>query len=421
MDVKTQIVILAVMILLSGFFSALETAFYSIGHITIRSLLRQKHPSAPALHRIKHRQRRMIITVLVMNNLVNIGASAFAAGIAIKIYGSTGIGIATAVMTFLILVFGEIVPKNLAALFAERMALFLARPLEILMWALLPITYIFEVMIMGLNKLVNVRTQKIFSEEKLKTLVEIGTEEKSLGMSERELIEGVLDFDDITAQEVMTPRVQVFALNKDLKIKDALPIINKENFSRIPIYKGSIDQVVGFVHIKEILMMVEKKKLNLRLEAIARKPLFTSQERIVSELFKELQGKRTHLAVVVDEHGGTEGILTIEDLLEELVGEIMDETDLSPEMIMRIDKNTIVVHGDTEIDDINRFFNVELPRKRKYHTIAGLMHYELHKIPRKNSTIEISGLKVKVLVEVGNKPIKIRISKSTSTSCNQSK
>lgn len=412
MKLEVQIIVLVVLLAASAFFSALETAFYSINNIALRRLLKAGKPGARAVQRVKANPRRMIISVLIGNNIVNIAASAIATEIAIGYFGSKGVGIATGIMTFLILTFGEITPKNLASVYAEKFALFLARPLEIVIWILLPITYFFELFIATLQRLLgNTDTSKIYSEEELKTLVEIGAEEASLGMTQKEVIEGALQFDDITAKEVMTPRVKVFGLDQTMKIKDALTFINQEGYSRIPVYDGSIDRISGFVHIRDILKAVEQKKLTARLGSLAVKPVYTSQERVINNLFKEMQIKKKHLAVVVDEHGGTEGVVTIEDLLEELVGEIMDENDLSPELIMRVDKSTIIVHGDTEIDDVNHFFKTDLPKKGKYYTIAGLMHQELQKIPRKNAKVQVEGVLLQVLEEVGNKPVKVKLTK----------
>jgi CBS domain containing-hemolysin-like protein len=379
-------------------------------------LVKSKKKGAATLNKIKEQPRKLIITILIGNNLANIAASTLAAKIMIDMFGSTGIGIATGIMTFLILVFGEIIPKTFALAHAEEVSLAVAPVMEFLMYVLYPLVAFFEAISKAGVKLSGAdKEPPLLTEEEFETLLEIGAKENVLERKEKELIEGILEFNDITVEEVMTPRVKMFCLDADMTVKEALPLINRENFSRIPVYDETIDKIVGVVMVRDVLDACIKRKTGHKLRKLAIKPLFTSSKRIISPLFKELQENRKHMAIVVDEFGGTEGVVTMEDLLEEIVGEIMDESDISPKMIMRIDKDNIIVHGDTEINDINDFFNIALPRPERNITISGLLHHKLKKIPKKGNKLRLSIAELTVEEVSQNKILKVRIKKLRKT------
>ncbi len=408
-----ELITLIVLICLSAFFSGVETAFVGLTHIKLHHMLAKRKKNADVVARLKEKPQRLITTILIGNNIVNIALSAISTKIALDLFGSTGVAIAVGIVTLTILIFGEITPKSLAIAHAEKITLMTARPLELVSFVLFPLVIIFEGLSILATKITGGENKNpTVTEEELKTMIEIGEKENIIEQKEKEFIEGVLEFNDITAREVMTPRVRMFALSADIKIKDALPRINKKGFSRIPIYKGTRDKIVGVVHIKDILNAVAKKKTNRKLSSIAADPVFVTENRIVSEIFKEMQEKRTHLVIIVDEYGGTEGIIALEDLLEEIVGEIMDESDLSPEMILRVTKNVVVVHGDTEVDDVNDFFHVNLPVSERYNTVNGLFHHKLRRIPRKNATLEFDGVTIKAQEVSKRKILKAKITKT---------
>ena len=392
--IETQsFVLLAVLIGLSGLFSGIETAVYSVSTVHARTFLKNRRIGAEALVRLKQNPRKFIITILLANNIVNIWAAGLATSIAIGIWGSAGVGIATGIMTFLILVFGEIAPKNIASAHAGAISLRIAPFILFVQKIFLPLIWIFEFMTRFFMKLFKLEKKPhVVTEEELKTMFELGVEHDILEKEERELLEGVLEFNDITAKEVMTPRARVFTLPSHMAISHAIKKLNRTSFSRIPIYEDSTDHITGIVHIRDILKAVEKKKTKNPLKSIANKPLFISQEMIISDVFKELQRKSSQMAVVLDEHGTKLGIATMEDLLEEIVGEITDESDVSPELMKRISKNKIVVHGDTEIEEVNSFFGVDLPHKDRNTTISKLLHKKLKRLPRVNSQIDIDNL-----------------------------
>ena len=224
------------------------------------------------------------------------------------------------------------------------------------------------------------------------------------------LVHGALKFDDTVIRSVMTPRTRMFTLNSKMLLFEALPQINQSGYSRIPIFGDTNDDIIGFIHVRDILKELEKDNKMISLKQIARKPVFASQEKMVSSLLKEMQGRKTHMAIVVNEHGGVEGLVTLEDLLEEIVGEIEDETDLTrPAEYEKIDQDTIITNGEIEIDTINEIFKTKIPEGDDYASLSGLLHEKLRDIPQEGDKVEINELRIIVEKVSKNIPKKIRI------------
>ena len=223
------------------------------------------------------------------------------------------------------------------------------------------------------------------------------------------MVHGALNFDDIVIRSVMTPRPKMFTLNSKMMLFEALSEINKSGFSRIPVHSENTDKIVGIVHIRDVLKKLESEEKMITLEQIMREPVFVSQEKRVSDLLKEMQGRRTHMAIVLDEFGGVEGCVTLEDLLEEIVGEIIDETDTENQIFQSEGKDAMVTNGEIEIDTINEFFETNIPQGDDYSQLNGLLHERLHDIPKEGDTIEIASLRIMVEKMTENKPEKIRI------------
>ena len=250
------------------------------------------------------------------------------------------------------------------------------------------------------------------TEEEIKGVIDQGLEEKALEKDEMELVHGALKFDDTVIRSVMTPRTKMFTLNAKMLLFEALPQINQRGHSRIPIYGDTSDDIIGFIHVRDVLKELEKDNKMTSLEKIAREPVFASQEKMVSGLLKEMKGRKTHMAIVVDEHGGVEGLVTLEDLLEEIVGEIEDETDLTRQAgFERIDQDTIITNGDIEIDRINEIFKTKVPEGDDYASLNGLLHERLQDIPQEGDKVEVDELRIIVEKVSKNIPKKIRIEK----------
>ncbi|MDC0193828.1 hemolysin family protein [Candidatus Nitrosopelagicus sp.] len=412
MQLEYEIAVLIAMIGLSGYFSGLEVALVSIRLSKIEQMVKDKVKGATSLHKLKSNPSRMMSSVNLGNNLASIAATALATDIALKLFGDDGLAIAIGIMTFLILIFGEITPKTYCNANAAKVAIKNSRILLIFGYAFFPIVWIFEIITKGMIKLTG--SSDIppgLTEDEIKEVVEQGYKDKAIEKQESELVHGALNFDDIVIRTVMTPRTKMFKLNSKMMLFEALPEINKSGFSRIPVFADNTDQIVGIVHVRDVLKKLEGNEKVISLEQIMREPVFVSQEKRVSDLLKEMQGRRTHMAIVLDEFGGVEGCVTLEDLLEEIVGEIQDETDTEKPSFQRDGQNAIVTDGDIEIDVINEIFKSDIPPGDDYSTLNGLLHEQLHDMPKEDDKIEIGSLRIIIEKVSKNKPEKIRIEK----------
>jgi len=407
---------LAVLIGLSGFFSGLEVALVGIRKSKVIQLVNEGVKGSKALHKLKTNPSWMMSSVNLGNNLVNVGASALATTISMRLFGDDGLGIAIGIMTFLILVFGEITPKTYCNANSTKIALRYAPVLLGFSYLFYPVVKFFEIITKGVVKITGSSyVPPPITEEEIKGVIDQGLAEKALEKDEMELVHGALKFDDTVIRSVMTPRTKMFTLNAKTILFEALPQINQNGYSRIPIYGSSQDDIVGFVHVRDVLKELEKENKMKSLEQISRKPVFVSQEKMVSALLKEMKGRKTHMAIVVDEHGGVEGLVTLEDLLEEIVGEIEDESDLTkPTGYERIDQDTIITNGDIDIDTINEIFKTQIPEGDDYASLNGLLHEKLQDIPQAGDKIEIEDLRIVVEKVFKNVPQKIRIEKIKS-------
>lgn len=408
-----QIIILLALLVLSGFFSGSETAIIATSEAKVRNLVDQKKRGAKVLKMLKEDPHRLLITILIGNNLVNIGASVLATVIFTKLLGDSGLGIATGVMTFLVLVFGEITPKSFATKYSAQMSLMVARPLYILQIIFSPIIWILDKIVKVLIKWMgsDVREEQI-SEEEIKAFIDMGAEKGSIEKRERELLKNVLQFNDIEVEEVMTPRVSIETLPIESTLQEAIDFAIQKSHSRIPVYKDTIDNIVGIITIKDILMLSEKYNDNKKLENLElKKPLIVPVSKKIDVLFREFQKARTHLAIVIDEYGGTAGLVTLEDLLEEIVGEIIDESDIEEMPISAVSDYEIEAHGVTKLEDINDYLGIKLHGNEK-EPISALILDKLHRFPREGEIVKFPHAKVKVLKMHDNQIMRVAVIKN---------
>ena len=412
MQLEYEIISLIILIGLSGFFSGLEVALVGIQRSKVRQMLNEKLPGATSLDKLKSNPSRMMASVNLGNNLVNVAATALATDIALKTFESAGLAIAIGVMTFLILIFGEITPKTYCNANAAKIALRYSRVLLAFSYAFYPIVWMFEKITKGIIHLTG-STQEPpgLTEEEIKGVIEQGLHDKAIEKQESELVHGALNFDDIIIRSVMTSRTKMFTLNSKMLLFEALPMINKSGFSRIPIYGKNQDEIIGIVNVRDVLKCLEKEEKMISLQQISRKPIFVSQEKKVNDLLKEMQGRKSHMAIVLDEFGGVEGCVTLEDLVEEIVGEIHDETDVTKDSFQREGNSTIITNGDIEIDELNEIFKTSIPQGDDYATLSGLLHEKLRDIPKEGDKVIIDSLRIIIEKVLKNKPEKIRIEK----------
>ena len=412
MQLEYEIISLIVLIALSGFFSGLEVALVGTTRSKVRQMLNEKLPGAISLDKLKSNPSRMMASVNLGNNLVNVASTALATDIALKMFESAGLAIVIGVMTFLILVFGEITPKTYCNANAAKIALRYSRVLLAFSYAFYPIVWMFEKIAKGIINLTgSTEEPPRLTEEEIKGVIEQGLQDKAIEKQESELVHGALNFDDIIIRSVMTPRTKMFTLNSKMLLFEALPMINKSGFSRIPIYGKNQDEIIGIINVRDVLKCLEKEEKMINLQQLSRKPIFVSQEKMVNDLLKEMQGRKSHMAIVLDEFGGVEGCVTLEDLAEEIVGEIHDETDVTKDNFQREGDSTIITNGDIEIDELNEIFKTRIPQGDDYATLSGLLHEKLRDIPKEGDRLIIDSLRIIIEKVLENKPEKIRIEK----------
>ena len=379
------LLLLVISVFLSAFFSGAEVALVSISELKARHLAEQHVKGAKSLLYLKDHPKRMLITILIGNNVVNIGGSALATKLAIDLFDSAGVGIATGVMTFLILTFGEIAPKTFATRNAKQVALSIAPMIVFLKNLLLPLVGLFLLITKAFEG--DGEDEPLITEQEVQHIITVGAEEGQIKPDEREMIHRIFKFDDTEVEDVMTPRTEMFALDQEMSIEEAMPIISKQEFSRIPVFEEAVDHIKGVVFARELLQAVAKHKdgdddiSRTKLKDIAQKPLFIPEHKKIDKVLKELQRKKTHMAIIVNEHGGVEGLVTIEDLLEEIVGEIFDEADEVESLITKKSHNHWLVLGKTPLELINQQLGTTIPENDDYNTVAGLIQDKLGKVP----------------------------------------
>ncbi len=324
-----KIVVLGLLLLLSGFFSGSETALIRVGRIKARSLLKQGVKGADTVQKLLNEPEVMLTTVLIGNNLVNIAASALATSIAIEYFGDLGVGIAIGVMTFLILTFGEIVPKTFAVHHAERFSLAVSKPLAIMIFVLRPVALALSAITHGIARLLGISMthRRQLSEEEIKSLLDLGEEDGAIQEDEKTMMNGVLKLDYITVQHVMTPREKMICIAANKRIDTAVRLVRQYGYSRIPVFERTRDTIVGILYAKDLLLTTAKRSSSVR---DLMKPVhFVRETARVDNLLKEFQKGKFHIAIVLDTGGKTAGLVCLEDLLEEIVGSIYDEYDVT--------------------------------------------------------------------------------------------
>ncbi len=405
----SSIIFFIILLFLSGFFSASETALVSLSKIRLRSMVDEGVKNAKLIEKVLSNQSKLISTILVGNNLVNIGASALATSFTIEFFGDEWIGVVTGILTFLVLIFGEITPKTFSTQKSESVCIWVIKPIALCCFIFTPIVavlnvitgVIFKVMGCDFNKKIPTITESEFM-----TMVNVGHEEGVLEVDEREMISNVMGFGDSDAKDIMTPRTAIVGVEINSTYEEVLKVFKEEQFSRLPVYKENIDDIVGIISFKDCMISADIKNFNI--SKIMRKPYFTYESKSCSELFSVMRTKSLSMAVILDEYGGTSGIVTLEDLLEEIVGEISDEYDDETEEIKVIRDNEYIVEGSTKISDVNDMIGTNF-ESEDFDSIGGYVVGVIGRFPEKGETIEEKDVKF-IIEETGRNRIeKIRI------------
>lgn len=400
---------LLVLILLSGFFSSSETALFSISRTKAIYLAKEGGKTCRLIKRMKDDPHTLLTTILIGNNLVNVAAAAFATAITIRAFPNYAVGIATGIITFLILVFGEVFPKSIATRNNLLIAKLTIHPIFWLSLVFFPVIK-FLYFIPWLTGRIK-KTHSV-TEEELKTFVDVVENEGEIKEEEKELIHNIFEFDDTNASEIMTPRADMFvvAVDNDLNLEE----IMKSGFTRFPVIKGDTDHVLGIMHLKDLFMLLAKGVEKIDVRKIMRTPYFVPENKKLDSLLKQFKRTKNHMAIVVDEHGGVSGLITLEDALEEIVGEISDETDKEEPYIVRLKNQTWVVLGKTEIDDVNEQLGLDIPDTGSYDTFSGYILDKLGKIPKENDEIDLGQHTATVKQKDGNRIIKYIVKKNAA-------
>lgn len=406
-----KIVILIICLVLSALFSASETALMSLSKIRVKQMIENREKGANRINKLLSDPSRLLSAILIGNNVVNIGASSLMTSLAIDAFGNTGVGVATGIMTLLILVFGEITPKSLAAKNSEKISVRLSGFIEFVTNLLTPISFVLNIITDFLVKLLGGEVDKkkpFITQEELKTIVNVSYKEGVLEGEEKDMIYNVFDFSDSQVNDVMVPRTEIVAIDVDLPYEEIIKIINKEQYSRIPVYENTIDNIIGILYVKDLLFLDVNKESPFDLRKYIRQPYFTPEYKSIKELFKEMRTNRNHMVVIIDEYGGTEGIVTIEDVVEEIVGDIEDEYDKKIKEIEVIKEDEYLVNGNVRIDIINELIGTHIESK-DFDTIAGFVIGIIDRLPEAGEEIEYENIRFIIENIDRNRIKKIRI------------
>ena len=369
-----QFIVLAVLLLLSAFFSSAETALTTVNKIKMKTLADEGDKRAELVLKVTEDSSKMLSAILIGNNIVNLSASSIATALAIRLLGSVGAGIATGVLTLLILIFGEISPKTIATLKATKISLRYAHIIWVIMTVLTPVIFIINFLSMGFLKLLRVdptNNEGAMTEEELRTLVDVSHESGVIEGEEREYIHNVFDFTDATAKEIMIPRIDMTVVNVNWSYNKLLEVFKEDMFTRLPVYEEDTDNIIGLLNMKDMILAPKDDTFSIR--AYLRKVYFTYEQKNTSELFEEMRRERLSLAIVLDEYGAVAGMVTLEDLLEELVGEIRDEFDGDEEdALVQINDREYEVQGSMNLEDLCEELGLGFASE-DYDTIGGYL------------------------------------------------
>jgi len=413
-----EVIALLSFIILSAFFSSAETALFSLNKLQLKKIQKEEENNwrIKSIFKLLDDPQRTLISILIGNMFVNIAASSLATYLAIKLIGDIGIGIAGGIMIFTILVFGEIVPKSLAVINAEKISKRVARPIEIISTGLLPLIKVFKVVIRAEYYFFgkkSVREKKEITEEDLITLIDAGKDEGVIEDEENEMIRNIFEFGDTMVKEVMIPRVDMTCISSDIKLGSILKLIKKMGHSRIPVYEETIDNIIGILYAKDLLGIYEQwytSKEKFDLKGIIREAYFVPENKKIDELLDIFQKDRIQIAIAIDEYGGTAGLITMEDVVEEVVGEIIDEYDKEIKLFEMIGDNTIITDAIISIDKINEILNMEIP-ENGFETLGGFIFDLLGRVPKKDEKIKYQNCQMIIEQVIKNRIRRVKIIK----------
>lgn len=413
-DLYIQLFSIVLLIVFSAFFSASETAFISFGKHHFQKLLEKDADKAKRLNFWFHNPQQVLVTALVGNNIVNILAAVVMTTVSLKHWPGINPLLTTLVLTFVILVFGEIIPKSLAKKHSEAMAYYIAPVVQFFCFAFTPVIKFLLLFSRGLSSIFGIRMESLYpvlTEEDVKAMIVAGEEEGVIEEEEKNMIDSIFSLGDTFVREIMTARVNIVAVSHDKPVREIFSVIAREGYSRMPVYRDNFDRITGIVYVKDIIARgLDKLDEATKAEDLMREAYFIPETKKVGDLMKELQGKKMQMAIVVDEYGGTAGLVTMEDLVEEIVGEISDEYAKEIKELTSLADGSHLVYGGMEIEKANESMNLDIP-EGEFETIAGFVLDHFGKFPVKGEGF-VYGSHEFIVYEADHKKVRlIRIKK----------
>lgn len=402
-----NIIALAVLILMSGYFSATETAFLSCNKTRLRTMAEKGNKRAALVNRLNENYDRLLSTILIGNNIVNLTAASIGTVLFVRLYGDIGATVSTVVLTVLVLIFGEITPKNVAKDCPEKLAMFSAPIIRVLIWIFTPLNFLFGLWKKLVSKVLHLESDSKMSQEELLMLVDEVREGGTIDSEEGDLLKNAIEFNDMRAEDILTHRVDLEAVDIESTKEEIAEVFTQSKFARLPVYEDSIDNIIGILNMKDFYDGTGITAKSIR--DIMTKPLFVLKSEKIDELLKLLQETKSQMAVILDEYGGTLGIVTLEDILEELVGEIWDEHDEVTEEYLPIGENRWRVDCSVNLDDFCDFFGIETDSTTI--SLGGWVMEQLGKVPEAGDSFEFECLSVSVVETDGQRVTFIDVEK----------
>ena len=388
-----QLIIIIVLIFLSGFFSSAETAFSTLNRVRMRNLEEEGSKKAARVNKILESYSKMLSAILIGNNIVNLTASSLTTAFVIGVCGNAYIGLGTGILTIVVLLGGEIIPKTWANLNSEKLALAYSSVLYALMKVMTPVIFIVDLLSKGILKLLHVDPNKkmdTITESELKTYVDVSHEDGQIESDEREMIYNIFEFSDTCVKDIMIPRTNMVTVNADESVNDLIKVFHESMYTRIPVYQEDKDSMIGFVNIKDLFIARISGQKNITLKSLLREAYYTYEYKKNADLLLEMREKSMNVAFVLNEYGSTVGMVTLEDLLEELVGEIRDEYDEDEkELIQKIDDRSYLIEGSMNLSDINDSIGTSL-NSDDYDSIGGIIIGQLDRLPEDNESVVLA-------------------------------
>jgi putative hemolysin len=407
-SVPSRLLLLVLLLILSAFFSGAEAALFSLSTMQVERLKERSGALGRLITAMLKRPTNLIITFLIGNEVVTVALSATATSVALLLYGKGGEYVAIAVTLVLLLFFSEVMPKSIAVRYPERVSLFVARPIQLFAYVIAPLRW-------GLRKLVDAvmgepaeRQVSLITDDEFKSFGEIGEDEGIIDQDERDLIQRVFELGDQRVSQIMTPRTDIFALGINEALSAALPKIKEARFSRIPVYEETMDQIIGILYAKDLLPHSRHPELEVTLRDLLHPVFFVPESKRIDELLREFQRNKVHVAIVVDEYGGVSGLVSMEDALEELVGEIVDEFDTEEVLCQQLDPQTFLVSARLPLDEVNEKFGLSLPREDA-DTLGGHVFHLFGKLPKRGESVSAHGLTFTIEHIKGTRILEVRV------------